>query len=52
MNQEVLNQPVLVSDESTPADGLLSYWRSYAPFLIAIFGAVFLLLAKVAVGGW
>jgi len=51
MNQEILNQPVLVSDESNAGDGVLSSWRSYAPFLISVIGSVLLLAARVSFGG-
>lgn len=51
MNQEILNQPVLVSEKSIAGDGVQSNWRSYTPFLISIFGSVLLLLVRISFGG-
>ena len=49
MNQEILDAPVLIADEGT--DERLSAWQSYAPFVVAVFAAVLLLVAKVTLGG-
>jgi len=49
MNQEILNQPVLVSDEAENKS--VSSWRSFVPFAIAIFGSITLLLLRINVGG-
>ncbi len=47
MNQEILNQPIIISSESENA----SAWHSYIPFAMAIFGAIALLLLRINVGG-
>lgn len=49
MNQEVLQQPVLVSegDETEKA----SNWHSYVPFLISTVGAILLAIVRLNVGG-
>lgn len=49
MNQEVLKQPVLISDETENTS--VSAWRSYLPFAIAIFGSIALLLLRINLGG-
>jgi cytochrome c-type biogenesis protein CcsB len=49
MNQEILNQPVLVSDDTENES--VSSWRSFIPFAIAIFGSIALLLLRINVGG-
>jgi len=49
MNQEVLNQPVLVRDETENESG--SAWRSFVPFAVAIGGAIALLLLRINLGG-
>jgi ABC-type transport system involved in cytochrome c biogenesis permease subunit len=49
MNQEVLNQPVLVSDENENEG--VSTWRSFVPFALAIFGSLLLLLLRINLGG-
>lgn len=49
MNQEILNQPVLISDEAESESA--SNWRSYIPFAAAIFGSIVLLLLRVKMGG-
>lgn len=49
MSEQTLEQPVLISDE-TSGDGL-SRWTSFMPFIIAISGSVVLLLTRLAVGG-
>lgn len=46
MNQEILNQPVLVSNDAKP-DGELSAWRSYLPAGLAITGAFAVLLLRM-----
>jgi cytochrome c-type biogenesis protein CcsB len=51
MNQEVLNQPVLVSSEVAPNAAQLPGWRSYAPFLISVGGAIVVALTKATIGG-
>ncbi len=50
MNQEILNQPVLVSDE-TDEQNTVSTWRSYLPFAIAILGSIALILLRIYIGG-
>lgn len=49
MNQEILNQPVLVSDNTEKET--TSTWQSYIPFAMAIFGSIALLLIRINVGG-
>jgi cytochrome c-type biogenesis protein CcsB len=49
MNQEILKQPIVVlaeTNENVEAAG----WRSYLPFLIAIFGSLALLSLRLNVG--
>lgn len=49
MSEQILEQPVLISDE-TSGDGL-SNWRSFIPFIIAIAGSAILIFARISVGG-
>ncbi len=49
MNQEVLQQPVLVSEGAETEKA--SNWRSYVPFTISIIGAVVLSIVRLNVGG-
>lgn len=49
MNQEILNQPVLVSDNTEKET--TSTWQSYIPFAMALFGSIALLLIRINVGG-
>jgi cytochrome c-type biogenesis protein CcsB len=49
MNQEILNQPMIISDETESDDS--SNWRSFIPFMIAIFGSFALLLLRINIGG-
>jgi ABC-type transport system involved in cytochrome c biogenesis permease subunit len=49
MNQEILNQPIIISDEKENEG--VSNWRSFIPFMIAIFGSIALLLLRISVGG-
>jgi len=49
MNQEVLQQPVLVSEGAVTE--MESKWQSYVPFTISIVGAVVLSLVRLNVGG-
>src|SRR5215213_7638385 len=51
MNQDVLNQPVLVSDETDKQNADGSTWRSYLPFAAAILGSIALLLLRINAGG-
>lgn len=50
MNQEVLKQPVLVSDEDEQLDRKISTWQSFIPFAIAIVGSFALLLLRINIG--
>lgn len=50
MNQEILKQPVLATDE-TEDQKVMNQWRSYIPFALAIFGSVALLLLRINLGG-
>lgn len=49
MNQEILNQPIIVSDETENESA--SSWRSYIPFAIAILGSIALLFLRINMGG-
>ena len=49
MNQEILNQPMIISEEKE-SDGV-SNWRSFIPFMIAIFGSIALVMLRINVGG-
>ena len=49
MNQEVLQQPVLVSDSDETEKA--SNWHSYVPFLVATLGAILLAIVRLNVGG-
>jgi ABC-type transport system involved in cytochrome c biogenesis permease subunit len=51
MNQEILNQPVLVSPDAGESPASISTWRSFIPFAIAIVGSLALLLIRINVGG-
>jgi cytochrome c-type biogenesis protein CcsB len=51
MNQEILNQPVLVSNAAEDGSEGGSTWRSFIPFAIAILGSIALLLLRINVGG-
>lgn len=51
MNQEILNQPVLVSGETNENKVNISTWRSYIPFALAIFGSFAVLLLRINIGG-
>ncbi|HMS41100.1 MAG TPA: hypothetical protein PKE69_12795, partial [Pyrinomonadaceae bacterium] len=47
MNQEILNQPIIVSAKNENA----AVWRSYVPFAMTIMGSTALLLLRINVGG-
>ena len=49
MNQDILNQPLIASDEAIGDTG--SSFNSYLPAIIATVGSMFLVLARLAVGG-
>lgn len=51
MGEQVLNTPIVISGEAgnNPADKGVLY--SYAPFLIAIFGSLIVVAARIFVGG-
>ncbi len=51
MNQEILNQPVLVAEETGEQNKSVSNWRSFIPFALAIFGSIALLLLRINIGG-
>lgn len=58
MNQEILNQPVLISDRAAAAaaaaegqNGIVPAWRSFVPFALVISGSIALLLARISLGG-
>src|SRR5687768_15555932 len=49
MNQEVLDQPLVISDNGD--DGILEKFGSYVPAVIAIGGSILLVLARLSFGG-
>ncbi len=49
MNQEVLDQPLVISDNG--GDSILEKFASYLPAVIAIGGSVLLVLARLSFGG-
>ncbi len=49
MNQEILNQPVIIANEAENES--VSNWRSFIPFMIAVFGSLALVLLRINVGG-
>jgi cytochrome c-type biogenesis protein CcsB len=49
MNQDILKQPVIISDNSGRAGQ--SVWRSYVPFWLAVGGPLFLAALRVNTGG-
>lgn len=49
MNQEILKQPILISDERADDAGISSL-KSYLPALLAVFGAVAFVLLRVYTG--
>src|SRR5687767_527887 len=49
MNQEILNQPIIISDETENESA--ASWRSYIPFAIAILGSIALLFLRINMGG-
>src|SRR5215203_1068021 len=51
MNQEILNQPVLVSDTADDENRNVSTWLSFVPFALAILGSLALLLLRINIGG-
>ncbi|CAN5530311.1 hypothetical protein BH10ACI2_BH10ACI2_07280 [soil metagenome] len=51
MNQEVLNQPIIVSSDKEGIPTLLSSLQSYIPAFFAIFGSLALLLIRINTGG-
>lgn len=51
MNQQILNKPVLLADESEGPEQSFSSLRSFIPFAVALFGAVLMLLGRIAAGG-
>lgn len=51
MNQDILNQPVLVAEDKDGAAAVLSSWRSFAPFVIAIAGSIAIVLLRISAGG-
>ncbi len=49
MSQQIMEQPILISDETSGEGG--SRWQSFIPFLIVIFGSAVLIFARLTVGG-
>jgi cytochrome c-type biogenesis protein CcsB len=50
MNQEILNQPILVSSDQEEGE-ISSSWKSYIPFGLAVFGSIALLIIRIFAGG-
>jgi cytochrome c-type biogenesis protein CcsB len=50
MNQEILKQPVFAAGEKQKSE-ILSTWRSYLPFALAMIGSIVLLLMRINMGG-
>jgi cytochrome c-type biogenesis protein CcsB len=51
MNQEILKQPILTTDETAEVKKTVSTLSSYLPFVLAIFGSIALLLLRINLGG-
>lgn len=51
MNQEILNHPIVISDNEGDRPTILSSWQSYIPAALAIFGSLALVLIRLEVGG-
>ena len=51
MSQQILDQPVLMSGDETGDSEGFSRLRSFIPFIIAIFGSVVFLFARLSFGG-
>lgn len=51
MSQEVLDRPLIISDEQKIDAAGEASWTSYAPAAIAIFGSIALLLIRLSTGG-
>lgn len=51
MSEQVIEQPILVSDETSGDVDTLSPWRSFIPFIVAILGSLFFLSARLSFGG-
>src|SRR5512132_2284970 len=50
MNQDVLNQPIILNEESVEeASG--GAWKSYIPAILAVGGSIVLVLARISMGG-
>ena len=50
MSQQIMEQPVIISDETTGGEGL-SRLRSFLPFTVAICGSILFLSARLSAGG-
>jgi len=51
MNQQVMDPPILVSDDSNKDQKAALSWQTLLPFLIATIGAALLALARISFGG-
>jgi cytochrome c-type biogenesis protein CcsB len=51
MSQQILNQPVLVSDEADETSANASSWQSYLPAGLALFGSIAMLAMRANMGG-
>ena len=51
MNQQVMDQPILISEDLTKDNTSSSSWRTLLPFIIATLGAFLLAAARISFGG-
>ena len=51
MSQEILKQPVLISEEAEESKVNSSSWQSYLPVALALFGSVVMLVTRTNIGG-
>ena len=51
MSQQIMEQPVIISDETTGGGEGLSRLRSFLPFTVAICGSILFLSARLSAGG-
>lgn len=47
MSQEILKQPILISNDTAEEDETSSSWQSFIPFGLAIFGSIALLIIRI-----
>ncbi|HSK72255.1 MAG TPA: cytochrome c biogenesis protein CcsA [Pyrinomonadaceae bacterium] len=51
MSQEILQPPILISDEADEQKAVVSSWQSYIPFVLAMLGSFALVGLRISVGG-